>query len=138
MARFRSWHVGDVDYMKLYYLVIALRRGRFKPGLVACGTIVSRAQVGAVEMIDSGHVRVAIDDQVFNDGRAVASEIISGIHRALPVFPNPFVRALPVADQRFDQIETVVSLRSRRRSAFIMLSLGRNENARNKDNCQII
>jgi hypothetical protein len=138
MARFRSWHVSDVDYMKLHYLVIALRRGRFKPGLVACGTIVSRAQFGAVEMIDSGHVRVAIHDQVFNDGRAVAREIISGIHRALPVFPNPFVRALPVADQRFDQIECVVRLRSRRRPALIMLSLGRNENARNKNSCQII
>src|SRR6266550_2316377 len=114
MARFRSWHVSDVDYMKLYHLVIAVRRCRFKPGLVACGTIVSRAQVGAVEMIDSGHVRVVIHDQVFNDGSAVASEIISGVHWALPVFSKPFVRALPVADQRFDQIETVVSLRSRR------------------------
>ena len=114
MARFRSWHVSDVDHVKLYYLVIALRRGRFKPGLVACGTIVSRAQVGAVEMIDSGHVRVVIHDQVFNDGRAVASEIISGIHRALPVFSDPFVRAFPVAGQRFDQLECIVSLRSRR------------------------
>ena len=73
--------------------------------MVARGTIVGRAQIGAVEMIDSGHVRVAINNQVFNDGSAVASEIISGIHRALPVFSNPFVRALPVADQRFDQID---------------------------------
>ena len=69
-----------------------------------------RAQIGAVQMIDSGHVRVAIYDQVFNDGSAVASKIISGIHRAFPVFPDPFVRALPVADQRFDQIESVVAL----------------------------
>src|SRR5512133_3171099 len=97
-----------------------------------------RAQIGTVQMIDRGHVRVAIDDQVLNDGSAVASEIISGIHRALPVFPNPFVRALPVADQGFDQIETVVSLRSWRRPAPVMLSLGQNENARNKNSCQII
>src|SRR5213596_1759766 len=67
---------------------------------------------GADQMIDRGHVRVAIDDQVFNDGSAVASKVIAGIHRALPVFPNPFVRALPVSDQRFDQIECVVRLRS--------------------------
>ena len=114
MARFRSWHVGDVDHVKLYHLVNVVRRCRFKPGLVARGTIVGRAQIGAVEMIDRGHVRVAIGDQVFNDGSAVASKIISGIHRALPVFPNPFVRALPVAGQCFDQIECVVGLRSRR------------------------
>ena len=33
MARFRSWHVGDVDHVKLYHLVIAVRRCCFKPGL---------------------------------------------------------------------------------------------------------
>src|SRR6266576_484876 len=77
MARFRSWHVGDVDHVKLYHLVKGVRRCRFQPGLVARGTIVGRAQIGAVQMIDSGHVRVAIDDQVFNDGGAVASKIIS-------------------------------------------------------------
>src|SRR4029077_4798431 len=138
MARLRCWQVGDVDHVKLHHLVIALRRCRFKPGLVARGAIVGRAQIGAVQMINRGHVRVAVHDQVFNDGSAVASKIISGIHRALPVFPNPFVRALPVADQRFDQIECVVSLGNRRRPALIMLSLGRNENARNKNSCQII
>ncbi len=53
MARFRSWHVGDVEHVKLHHLVIVVRRCRFNPGLVACGTIVGRAQIGAVQMIDS-------------------------------------------------------------------------------------
>src|SRR6476660_4940939 len=81
----------------------------------------------AVEMINARHHWSAIRDQILDQSRAVAGQIVARIHRTFPgAGSGPFKRALPITRQELE-------LRKNGRAAVVLGTAGRYQRERTEN-----
>jgi hypothetical protein len=98
--------ICDVDEVKIERLVLKIDPFRLEPRLILRTTKMCQSEIVAVQMVNAGHGRRFFRDQIFDQGGAVAGDVVDCIHPiAASASAGPLGCPLPIPGQRFHLLE---------------------------------
>lgn len=98
--------VRDVDESEIHGALREIDPAGLQPRLVLRGAVMGHSKIASVQVINAGHHRRPVGDEILNDGGAVTGRVVRRIHRSnASARTTPFERAFPIAGERSQFVE---------------------------------